>query len=193
MYVEADDVRVIATQMSETSISDYVLESLIVRASRMFDLVCGVEPGYFEARAAGDASPLVIYGDGTNFLKLPPYVSGTLSTTITLPDGYTVPTFVQKNGYLILTTNGTLGVADWSAGGGWYTGVAVTVTAKWGFEATPEDVKQMIIEWVINLWRETDPAFLKLVNIEGQPLRETMPPRVNLVAKRYRFKNAVFV
>ena len=59
----------------------------------------------------------------------------------------------------------------------------------------PADVKAAIIEWVINVWRETDPAGLKLVNLDGMPLREKMPPRVADVVKQYgiRTNAAVFV
>lgn len=135
------------------------------------------------------ATPRAIYGDGTNFLKLPPYVPGSL-TTVGWPADYTAQTYIEREGYLVRADSG---VMVWSSLSGWYRGVAITVTAKWGFAETPQDVKAAIIELVINLWRETDPAFLKIVNIEGQPLRETLPPRVKEIAKRYRVKNAVFV
>lgn len=180
-----------------TALPEAELEALILQASRFFDLVCGVKPEHFEP--AGDSvSDLVVYGDGTNFLRLPPYVPGTLNSTITFPDGYSVPTFIERDGYLILSSNGValsrFGSSwheDWHAG--WYVGVPITVSAKWGYEATPEDVKMAVIELVINLWRETDPATVKLINLEGQPLREKIPPRVWEVAKRYRANGVVFV
>lgn len=236
--------------MTVTAIADAVLTDLILRASRMFDLCVGVDPGYFESvyypvweslhtYAVGDivtpttrnlhryrvttagisgasepAFPLTalgtvtngtavftengadvvataraIYGDGTNFLKLPPYVAGTL-TTLAWPTGYTAQTYIERDGYLVRAEDG---VMVWTSLSGWYRGVPATVTAVWGFAATPEDVKAAIIELVINLFRETDPVHAKLVSIEGQPLREKLPPRVSEVAKRYRVKNAVFV
>lgn len=191
MYVEAIEVREVATQMTETAIGDEPVAALIVRASRMFDLICGVEPEHFEARA-GAATARTIYGDGTNYLKLPPYVPGTLSTTITTPEGYTTPEFITQNGYLVRAESGVV-VRHPSTAVGWYEGVPITVTAKWGYETTPEDVKAAIIELAINLWRETDPAFTKIVNIDNQPLRERLPPRVAEIAKRYRIKQGVFV
>jgi hypothetical protein len=141
------------------------------------------------------ASNRTFYGDGTNYLRLDPYVAGSLNTTITMPDGYTAPDFIQRDGYLVFTTSdGVLPPfrhfhnCAWQ---GWTSGVAVTISAIWGYEATPADVKLAVIELVLNLWRETDPAAVKLVGLEGQPLREKIPPRVLEIAKKYRFKTGV--
>ena len=142
------------------------------------------------------ATAKVVYGDGTNYLKLPPYVAGSLDPTITLPDGYSVPEFTTVNGYLERSVGGVLARNWWRNSiwaSGWIEGVPVTVTAKWGFANTPADVKLAVIEWIINVWRETDPAGLKLTNLEGIPLREAIPPRVNEVARRWRLKRPVFI
>lgn len=142
------------------------------------------------------ATNKTIYGDGTNYLRLPAYVDGTLNSTITVPDGYTAPSFIAKDGFLILTTS--TGVLPPFAGfyncywPGWWSGVAVTVSAVWGYDATPADVKHAIIELVINLIKETDPASIKLMNLDNQPLRERLPPRVQMIAERYRFRSVVF-
>lgn len=192
MYCTVEEVRSVATQMTEASIGDEPVAALIVRASRMFDLLTGVEPGYFEARGDGVATARTIYGDGTNYLKLPPYVPGTLSTTISTPDGYTTPEFITQNGYLVRAETGVV-VRHPSTVVGWHAGVPITVTAKWGYESTPEDVKAAVIELVINLWRETDPAFVKIVNIDNQPLRERLPPRVQMIVKQYHAKQGVFL
>lgn len=170
------------------------LEALIEQASRMFDLECCVPEGYFNPSPIPIATEQTVYGDGTNYLRLPPYVPGSLNTTITLPEGYTVPTFTELNGYLVLNSGGVLPPFAqfhnvlWH---GWNSGVAVTVSAIWGYRETPPDVKLAVIELVINLARETDPANVRLVNLEGQPLRERVPPRVIEIAKKYRMKTGV--
>lgn len=202
MYCTKDEVRRRASggsgsggSATTTALPDAELDALIEQACRYFDLVCGVAPEYFEA-AGASASNLTVYGEGSNYLRLPPYVEGTLNTALTLPEGYTVPTFIERDGYLILSSDGVLSVriAPFpSVYGGWYTGVPITISAKWGYESTPEDVKMAVIELVLNLWRETDPASVKLVGLEGQPLRERMPPRVWEVARRYRAKGVAFV
>jgi hypothetical protein len=176
---------------TKTALSDAELDALIEQASRMFDLECGVPEGYFNPAPIPIATEKTFYGDGGNYLSLPPYISGTLNTSITLPDGYTAPAFVERDGYLVLTSGGVLPPFPrfhnccWP---GWYSGVSVTISAVWGYRETPADVKLAVIELVINLERETDPAGLRLKDLEGQPLREKLPPRVLEIAKKYRFK-----
>lgn len=197
-YCTKDQVRAAGTGIttsSSPSATDDLLDDLIESASRFFDLEAGVNPGHFEA-AGPTATARTFYGDGTNYLKLDPFVEGSLNTTITLPDGYTVPTFTERNGYLVINTNGTLPpftsfYNSWWPG--WSSGVAVTVLARWGYVATPADVRYAVIELVINLLRETDPAALKLVSIDNLPIREKCPPRVLEIAKRYRSQGVVFV
>lgn len=181
-------------QATASALPDAQVETLIERASRFFDLLCGVDPGYFEA-AESTASSRVFYGDGTHYLRLDRYVPNSLDTSITLPEGYTAPEFIERQGYLIISSSGVLSsrFAPFPCIGGWTSGVPVTVSAKWGFEATPEDVKLAVIELAINLWRELDPANIKLVNLEGQPLREKYPPRVWEIARRYRINAGVLV
>lgn len=183
-----------STSATVTALTPAELEALIEQASRMFDLECGVPEGYFNPVPIPVATTKTIYGNGTNYLQLPPYLPGSLNTTITLPEGYTAPTFTELNGYLVLNSGGVLPPFSRSHNSlwpGWWSGTAITVSAIWGYRETPPDVKMAVIELVLNLWRETDPAQVKLVGLEGQPLRERIPPRVLEVAKKYRFKTGV--
>jgi hypothetical protein len=175
------------------AIPDGELNELIEMASRYFDLLCGVEPEYFEA-AGATATARTFYGNGTNFLKLDRYVPGSLNATLTYPEGYTALDYVERDGYLVITdSTGVLSSRSLTYCNGWYCGVPIVVTAKWGFEATPADVKLAVIEMVANLWRELDPAHLKLVAPEHLPLREKWPPRVGEIARRYRVGAGVIV
>lgn len=181
-------------QATTSALPDSELDALIERASRYFDLLCGVEPGYFDA-ADVSATARTFYGDGTHFLKLDRYVAGSLSTTITVPSGYTAPTFIERDGYLQITSEDGIPLTRtrYFCSEGWWSNLPITVTARWGFATTPEDVKHAVIELAVNLWRETDPANVKLVNLEGQPLREKYPPRVKEIANRYRVQTGVLV
>jgi hypothetical protein len=177
-----------------TALPPAELEALIEQASRMFDLECGVPEGYFNPVAIPIPTTKTIYGNGTNYLKLPPYISGSLDSSITLPDGYTTPTFTELNGHLVINSGGVLPPFSsfhnclWS---GWQSGVSITISAIWGFRETPADVKMAVIELVLNLWRETDPNNIRLINLDNQPLREKIPPRVLEVARKYRFRTGV--
>lgn len=200
MYVTVAEFRgsgsmSVTAQATTSALPDPEVTTLIKRASRFFDLLCGVEPEYFEGAGEGLTSR-TFYGNGSRFLKLDKYVAGSLNTSITMPEGYTAPHFVERDGYLVITTeNGIIAERrlDYHCCDGWYSGVPITVSAQWGLEATPDDVKLAVIELAINLWRELDPANVKLVNIEGQPLREKYPPRVWEIAKRYRASSGVLV
>lgn len=181
---------------STTTLTPTELDALIEQASRYLDLLCGVEAGHFNPSPIPIAQARTFYGDGTHYLKLDPYVS---LSSITFPDGFAVPDYVERQGYLL--TSSQTGVLPtftdtlwWPWIGGWPEGVPVTVTAIWGFLETPADVKMATIELVINLFRETDPAELNLIDLERQPLREKIPPRVAEVINRYRNKvDPVFV
>lgn len=194
-YCTSREVRESAVHLGTESpigLTDTILDELIARASRFFDNLCEVSAGYFET-AGTVATARIFYGDGTSFLLLDPYVAGTLNSTITVPEGYTAPEFIERGGYLLLSTDGVLGhrTSPYPLTEGWFNGVAITVTAKWGYTATPDDVKLAIIELVINIWRETDPAHLKLTAIDQLPLREKAPPRVSEVARHYRNRQRI--
>lgn len=171
-----------------TALPEPELEALIEQASRYFDLVCGVAPEYFEA-AEDTATERVFRGQGLNYLHLDPYIPGTL--TATYPDGYTIPDFEERQGYLVVTSGGFAPPFTYSSG--WHSGIAITVSAKWGFQEVLPEVKNAVIELTLNLWRETDPATVKLVGLEGQPLREDLPPRVKNICRKLRSKYATGV
>lgn len=195
-YCSAAEIREVATQITPTSQptawTNDVLEKLIERASRLFDLECGVEPGYFQAAANPSATERVIYGDGTDYLKLPPYMRGTLNTTLGYPSGYTALEFVERNGFLVRTS--ATGVLNARYLYGWYEGAPISVSAQWGYAETPTDVRHAIIKLVIHLCRTVDPTQLKLLVLEGQPLfQDRMPKDVIELAKKYRGREAVLV
>lgn len=189
-YVSINEVRASAQGMTASAApsadNDLVLK-LIERASRTFDREVGVPDGYFNPPLYPHATARTFYGDGTNILKLDPYVAGSLEETITVPENYTAPDYIAQNGYLIRSSDtgipNSIGRYD---NYGWMARIPVTVTAQWGYEYTPADVKSAVIELAINLWREVDPATAKLSGMDGSIRRETIPPRVSEIVKFYR-------
>ena len=198
-YCTHTEVREVATQITPTGSpvawTNDVLNKLIERASRLFDMECGVDPGFFEA-AGNTPAARVFYGSGTNFLQLPPYVAGSLNSTLSYPESYSALEFAERGnserGAFLVRTEG--GILNPGPIGGWYEGVPITVTAIWGFAAPPADVKHAIIKLVIHICRTIDPTMLKLLVLDGQPLfQDRMPKDVTELAKKYRYREAVLV
>jgi hypothetical protein len=198
-YCTVAEVREVGSQITATAApvawTNDVLEKVIARASRIFDQECNVEPGYFEVAGVSPTNKTV-YGDGGNFLRLLPYVAGSLNATLTYPDGYTALEFIEQGeeGRQFLRradANGLLIESGWRWYSGWYANTPIIVSARWGFTATPDDVKHAVIELVINLVKEIDPASVKMMNLDGLVLRESMPPRVARIAKKYKYRETV--
>jgi hypothetical protein len=188
-YVTIDEVKLYAFQYQEDQDRD-VFDLLIPRASAIFDTLCGVSPGYFLPRTGSDpATEQTFYGSGGIYLTLPPHVE---AIEITMPTGYTLPTYVEMDGSLFLTDSsgvlvGTGGCADLT----WPRGIAVKVKAKWGYEATPDDVKEAVAELVVAMWRSKDSAFLKQINLENhQTVNAALPPRTRMIIDSYRTGSA---
>jgi hypothetical protein len=197
-YCTIAEVRRRGVQLSETAFSDAEITALIEQASRFFDLECGVPAGYFGPSPYPIATERTFYGDGSHFLKLDTYIADSL-VSANLPSDFTAPDYIERDGYLVRSTDtGILPMSGdilwWPAIGGWPERVPVVVSAVWGLGVTPADVKMATIELVINLMRETDPAHLNLTDLERQPLREKLPPRVGEVIRKYQTKvNPAFV
>ena len=196
-YCTITEVRRRGTQFTETAFTDTELLALIEQASRYFDQEAGVSAGYFNPSPYPIPTDRVFYGDGTHYLKVDTYIADSI-VSVDFPADYTAPDYVARNGYLLRTGETHILPTTmrpwWPWWGGWPEGVPVTVNAVWGLGLTPADVRMAVIELVINLARETDPAHLNLTDLERQPLRERIPPRVAAVARRYRLKvNPAFV
>jgi len=217
-YATLDDARLYGYQSSDDD--DELLEPIITRASRMFDRYCGVKAGHFaKGLTTQVASARKFWGDGTDYLKLDPYLSGQ-TLVVAMPTGYTVPPYIESkdeghqadNGqgfYLIRTYSNNesrYGFVkdsniDEYAGAlfaaninyiGWPIGVKVTVTAKWGFDAVLEDIKEAVLETAIAIWRGRDQAFSRVVNLETNiQVVDAMPARAKVIADRYRASNGV--
>jgi hypothetical protein len=183
-YVSVSEVQACAYQPNAEALT--LFDSLRLRASRIFDIFAGVRPGYFTETSTA-ASAKVVYGTGLPFLALPRFFGP--APTVAMPDGYTVPTFVEVAGSLIITDD--KGILQKLGGRNlypivWPESVPVTVTAKWGFEAVPEDVKEAVIELTIAVWRSKDTAFLRAINSQNMTvLAQAIPDRVKQIATSY--------
>jgi hypothetical protein len=117
--------------------------------------------------AAAAVGTQVVYGNGTAYLLPPPHTAGSV-TAVTAPTGYTVPTYVQRNGVLVTTDASGLLYSpvppDWAAynpffstPGVWAAGVPYTVVATFGAAAADLLVcRRITLELSVQLWRFRD-------------------------------------
>lgn len=165
-------------------------------ASRIFDKLCGVEDGFF--LPAGNAYSLkTFYGDGTAYLKLPPYTAINPSTPVVIyndeDETVEVPDYVERDGFLVIRgyvngipTRDLMDAALTDSFNGWPVNDKITVSAKWGFTETPADVKQAVIQIAINNWRASDPAFTSISQSGTPNTLPEIPAQAKEIADRYR-------
>lgn len=149
---------------------DALLQRILDRATAMIDTYLG-----FSFTLSGAAGTQIVYGDGTDYLEPPAFVAGSV-TAVTVPTGYTAPSYTVQNGVLIVTRDSLLGTLYGSealAGrlysplGGWLSGVPYTVAATYGYSAIPVDIVEACLEIAVDLWRFKDSGSIKAVGVEG--------------------------
>ena len=207
-YIAIEDIIDYGYQVDETD--EKVLKKIAPRAARIFDLFADAAPGHFgkfEAAAGapdGGAVEQVFYGDGSAILRLPPYVGPLAAGAVTLPPGYSAPEFSERtdrygNQYLQRAATAQavslMDEAAWFRGTlqqtGWPAGVPVKVKAKWGFAATPDDVKEAVLELTIAIWRSKDPAFAKVIRLDDKEIiSQALPDRTKQIAALYAKRGA---
>jgi hypothetical protein len=159
-------------------------EALIAAASRLIDRECCVANDFFAA-AASTASDRTFYGDGTAYLKLPPYNSTIDADDVEYSDSSaTVPDFTVRGDegqYLVVDDDGY-----------WPRNQAIVISAKWGFAAIPDEINQACIELVIAMRETSDPARERAISnaADEQFSSAKIPMRVKEVCKRWKAKRA---
>jgi hypothetical protein len=171
---------------------------IVTSASRLFDNLCEVEEDFF-AEEDGTTEDRYFIGDGTAYLKLPPYVD--LDTvalndgTVDVPD-YTadnVPSYIEQDGMLVVLDKTKLQEPEAASYPnrftGWPGGVQIRVSAIWGFATVPSDVQLAVIHLALHLWRTADPAFAVISNAAGDALASRTVPKVaQSVIDKYKAK-----
>lgn len=168
-YATVAQMRANLKQINLSADSDALLLEKLNAATQVIDTELGFS---FGTAAAGTR---VVYGDGTDYLEPPAFVTGSV-TAVTAPTGYTVPTYTVINGVLIVTRDGLIGPyygADSLSGrlydplGGWLAGVPYTVAATYGYSAVPADIVECCLELAVRMWRARDAGFSDVVGVDG--------------------------
>ena len=217
-YVTLDQVRGYVYQSQDAD--EDMLIRIMTRAARIFDAACSLPEGYFTQGSAGQTAAIrYFWGDGTDYLKLDPHLS-TPAPIVTMPSGFAVLNWVAANPYerARLHMPGEFFLSrrygdNYSAIGalaerrdfffaefsnqvdyvGWPAGIRVGVTAKWGWDSTPAEVQEAVLEIVANIWRSKDQAFARAVAIDGVAvINQPLTPRAQMVADGYKTGRGMF-
>ena len=197
LYTTVEQIKALGIQTDVPATATEVWEDLAEAASRMFDSLCEVSEDFF-AEENGLTEDRDFIGDGTAYLKLPPYVdldSVTMNDgTIADPD-YTddnVPDYIAKDGMLIVLSK-TVRAAPTSAFypnrfTGWPDGAQIRVAAVWGFEFVPADIQIAVSKIALNQWRMSDPVNADNTNATSEELIDGIPASVWATVEKYREK-----
>lgn len=156
-------------QLLETTEHDGAIEYYIDVASAVIDLTTQTT---FPTAAAGTQ---VVYGDGTDYLVPPAFVAGSV-TAVTAPSGYDVPSYVERNGVLVVTRSGLTGRAYsgppsltyWYPYSGWQDGVPYTIAATFGYSTNVLSVvEHCACEIAVRLWRFKDAGGSEVIGADA--------------------------
>jgi hypothetical protein len=217
-YVTLDQVRAYVYQSQDAD--EDLLIRIVTRAARIFDAACSLPDGYFAQGQAGQTASIRYYwGNGTDYLKVDPYLS-TPTPVVTMPTGFAVLNWIEVNPYKPSQQNtpGEFFLSrrygdDYSSFAalnerrdyffaefsnqvdyvGWPAGIRVGVTAKWGWDRTPQEVQEAVLETVANIWRSKDQGFARAVAIDGIAIiNQPLPPRAQMIADGYKAGRGMF-
>jgi hypothetical protein len=217
-YVTLDQVRAYVYQSQDAD--EDLLIRIVTRAARIFDAACSLPDGYFAQGSSGQTASIRYYwGNGTDYLKIDPYLPSP-APIVTMPTGFAVLNWIEVNPYKPSQQNtpGEFFLSrrygdDYSSFAalnerrdyffaefsnqvdyvGWPAGIRVGVTAKWGWDKTPEEVQEAVLETVANIWRSKDQGFARAVAIDGiAVINQPLPPRAQMIADGYKAGRAMF-
>lgn len=169
-YANVTDLRRYLDQVPEGDIEDVLLGSILDRASALIDL----ELGHEWNTAAADTA--LVFGDGTNYLKVPqPYVADSVTLVTSTYSGVTIPDYIERDGYLVaLTTDLTLyprSVAGIRGSGppygAWILGAPYTISATFGYSTVPPALTEACLEIAADLYRFRDAGSIKAAGTAG--------------------------
>lgn len=207
-----DIERIEADLIGEDDLSQDVLDliaSFITPSSAFITSYLGVRSDYFKP-AAETPVQRTFYGDGTDYIKLPPYVDDG-SVEITLPDGYLENDLEVRDNFLVRVYpdygNETFDLMDvdrWNRyytartplypRTGWAVGAPVKVTARWGFVAVPDDIELACRRLVERLWRTKDGQVSgiigDIVRPDGTAIQQALPPFVKMTLENWKSRIA---
>lgn len=179
----------VRSEVSEPG-TDALIQAVLDRATAIIDRVIDVA---FDATSA--VTTEVVYGDGTDFLPLPIDTQAGTVTAVTAPSGITVPDYVERPRFLVITRGGFTGrplestaLLDYYSYTGWRQGVPYTIAATYGYTSVPADITEVCLELAGRIWRGKEAGFSDVVGVEGGGAvgyESALPALCKLILSKY--------
>lgn len=161
VYVTWEEIKQVLPDVKETQ--QAILLAFAERACRRFDRKVGVPEGFFGV-AAGEPTTRIVYGgDAYDHVLLPPFVAGSVEsvsrgTMVLSTQAYQV---IDRAIYFPNIYAANRNVV--------YPAVPYSVTARFGFAAVPDDVKEAVIQLIVWMWESRAKPYKGLVNGRFNP------------------------
>jgi hypothetical protein len=173
-----------ATADDRTDEQTTAAENLLEAISRAIDSVTRREAGAFSP-AATTPSAKVIYGNGKACLDVPAHIPTTVNPTITTISGVTPPKFAEYRGMLCITDDSGVLLRHEV----WREGVPFTITARWGYQVTPADIREACLVWAAQRARMNSgdmAGMVTQITRDGATIqRDDIPPVVRDLLKTF--------
>lgn len=193
-YATPTQVKAHLVPTSYDSSTDTVLGELITSASRLIDSYLTVENDFF-AVAGASKTAKVVYGRGGDRLRLPPFTETITAADMTVPSGYVKPVFAVVDGWLTIPPQLGLGLIVGNAPEynpylySFISYVSYTISAKWGWAAIPEDIREACVQIVVRWFRGRDDAYAGIVTAQsGQAFERAIPAGAKMILDEWKGK-----
>lgn len=177
----ADQTQLLADYLPEVTAANEIaaVGRILASVTDQIDKYCDRPHQYF-APAAEAASDRIFRGANKVFLQLPVHV-GEVASVNALELGQTVPdtAWAERNGWLYRTLT-----YDNRPFRIWRRDTEYTISARWGFEATPQDIAEACRQLVVHYF-ERMRGTIGQVTPTGFVIERDMPPSVKTILDRY--------
>jgi len=186
-YADLDDL--IADLMPEATTQAEIdaIERVIAGASAFVDRYCRRPAGYF-LPASNTASARKFRGEGRRALRIPAHVRGSVSVT-----GIEDSTWYESEdlGWLYFVADfapeSSDALENFDSYRIWQRGKLYEVTAKWGYEATPDDIAEAVRQIVVRWYKTARGAFgADQINPTGFVVERDVPASARVILDTYR-------
>lgn len=185
-YADIDDL--IADLMPELTSQDEIdaIERTLAGASAFVDRYTGRPAGYF-LPASNTATARNFRGEGRRALRIPAHVRGSVTVA-----GIEASTYYESRDLGWLYFNAEVAPETGEAGSFddyriWQKGKLYTVTAKWGYSATPDDIAEAVRQIVVRWYKTARGAFgADQVTPTGFVVERDVPASARVILDTYR-------